>query len=95
MHLHLTKGTNNADDFVAFIEEVNDKLNEHPVLKSRKVLIIFDNAPIHTSHKVKERVEELQLKALMLPSYSPEFNPVEYFIGIHKHKVRKHLNKLK
>ena len=42
-----------------------------------KVHIIWDNAPYHGSHVVKEWAKELGIKIHYLPPYSPNLNPAE------------------
>lgn len=65
----------NGDDFHLFLMDVAKKLNRYSVL-------IFDNAKIHHSDRVKQALQILadqyQIFHLFLPSYSPFLNPIEY-----------------
>ena len=47
-------------------------------------LIIMDNAPFHRKKKLHEIAENHQHKILFLPSYSPDFNPIEKTFGFMK-----------
>jgi transposase len=40
--------------------------------------LIWDNAPYHRSHTVKQAARELAIQIVPLPSYSPDFMPVEH-----------------
>lgn len=48
--------------------------------RGRKLLVIWDGAPIHRSKTVKTYLEEQKGKIWVerLPAYAPELNPVEY-----------------
>ena len=39
--------------------------------------VILDNLPVHKVHGVREAVEAAGAQLLFLPSYSPDFNPIE------------------
>lgn len=44
----------------------------------KKIIIITDNASIHKSKKVKQfLIKYPNIKLFYLPTYSPEYNPVE------------------
>jgi len=54
----------------------------------RQILIILDNATIHKSKKVKEFLQRYpNIHLFNLPTYSPEYNPVELFWKWIKPKV--------
>lgn len=57
------------------------ELPEHSVL-------VMDNASFHKTKKTKEIVEKYGHKLLFLPSYSPDFNPIEKFWATLKAKIR-------
>jgi len=43
------------------------------------ILLVWDSAPIHTRHKVRDYVAaQTRLHAYFLPKYAPELNPVEF-----------------
>jgi len=46
--------------------------------KAKRIIVILDNASIHRSKKVSRFLERNKKISLMyLPTYSPEYNPVE------------------
>ena len=50
-------------------------LLHHP---RRHLVVVMDQAPCHTSKKVKEYIDsKKRLHVFYLPSYSPQFNPDE------------------
>ena len=62
----------NSGDIINFL---NQMLSHHP---RRHLIVVMDQAPCHTSKKVKEYVgSKKRLHVFYLPSYSPEFNPDE------------------
>lgn len=83
----LEKGKVNADKFIEFLSQIR---NHH---KNRKVIVVTDRAPVHTSGKVAKFVEENKKKFALyyLPSYSPELNPDENVWGYLKgNKLKTH-----
>jgi transposase len=57
----------------------------------KKVYVVLDNHPVHTSNAVKEWAEknEQRIRLVYLPKYSPEINPVEYLNGHVKANVQR------
>jgi transposase len=54
----------------------------------KEIVIILDNASIHKSKKVKKYLERHpSIHLFYLPTYSPEYNPVELFWKWIKPKV--------
>jgi len=47
-----------------------------PTLKSAQIVII-DNLQAHKGEKVRKLIEERGASVLLLPPYSPDFNPIE------------------
>jgi len=46
----------------------------------KQIIIIVDNATIHKSRKVKRYLQRYrQIHLFYLPTYAPEYNPVEIF----------------
>jgi len=78
--------TGNASEFVDFLDRL--RMNAG----GKKVLVILDNASFHKSKRVREHLEATPgLKLFFLPTYSPEYNPVE---GIWKW-TKKHVHAAK
>jgi transposase len=67
----LIDGPVNAETFAAYIEQCMV-----PMLEPGDILII-DNLPAHKSERVTAAVEGAGCMLVYLPSYSPDFNPIE------------------
>lgn len=63
----------NSASYISFLAEVLTKV-------SGMIFLIQDGARYHTSKAVREFFEEHQavLRVFQLPSYSPDYNPIEY-----------------
>lgn len=55
---------------------------------SKGDVVIMDNLPAHKSKAVIKAVEEIGAKVLMLPPYSPDFNPIEKMFSKAKEGLR-------
>jgi transposase len=58
-----------------------------PELKKGQT-VVMDNAPFHKSKITKELIESVGCKLLYLPTYSPDFNPIEHIWAMLKQKYR-------
>ena len=58
-----------------------------PTLDSGQV-VIMDNLPAHKPARVRELIEERDCELVYLPSYSPDFNPIEEAFSKIKGMVR-------
>lgn len=65
------KGSTNAEVLEAYLEQVL-----LPELEEGQVLIM-DNLPAHKPERVRDLIEERGCELLYLPSYSPDYNPIE------------------
>ncbi len=72
-----------GDVFTAYVEQVLV-----PELKSGD-LVIMDRLGAHRMARVRELIECAGAHLLLLPSYSPEFNPIETFWGWLKERLRR------
>jgi transposase len=79
------KGTLDGKLFLAYIRECLA-----PTLKVGDI-VIMDNASPHKVKGVVDAIEEKGAYVLWLPTYSPDFNPVEQLWS----KVKAHLRKMK
>lgn len=75
-------GAWNALLFEAFVEEA-----VLPKVPAGSILVL-DNARIHYSPTLKEKVEEAGCYLLYLPPYSPDFSPIEHAWSWIKQRVR-------
>lgn len=60
------------EDMTSFLEIVR---KENP---GRSVVIILDNARIHTAGTVRKKATELGIYSAFLPPYSPDLQPIEF-----------------
>jgi transposase len=65
------KGSTTADVFEAYLEHVL-----LPELEEGQI-VVMDNLPAHKPDRVRELIEERGCELLYLPSYSPDYNPIE------------------
>lgn len=75
-------GAIDGDRFLSF-------LDEHLIgaLKPGDV-VVMDNLRVHHMKEVEAKLEENQIKALFLPPYSPELNPIEEIWSVMKRVFR-------
>jgi histone-lysine N-methyltransferase SETMAR len=51
--------------------------------RQRKCVVHFDNAPIHNSKVVTDKLDEQNLKRRPHPAYSPDLSPCDFFLFWH------------
>ncbi|MBF0278118.1 MAG: IS630 family transposase [SAR324 cluster bacterium] len=72
----------NSKAFIQFLTQLNQRTPD------KEIVLILDNASIHTSKKTKKFLERHRnIHLFHLPPYSPEYNPVEIFWRWIKPKV--------
>lgn len=64
-----------------------------PILNPGQV-VVLDNASFHHGGNIKQLIENAHCELLYLPSYSPDFNPIEHYWSALKNKIRRNLNSL-
>src|SRR5215207_5096344 len=74
---------NHAVVFEAYVERVLA-----PSLKEGQV-VVMDNLGAHRPKRVRELIEQRGAELLYLPSYSPDYNPIEEAFAKLKHLLRK------
>lgn len=73
----------NGDDFIAFLrDDLGPSLNEGDI-------VVMDGPRVHRVEGVQEALAEVGAKALYLPPYSPELNPIEMCWSVMKAWIRK------
>jgi transposase len=69
-------GNANTEFVIAWVEQCLV-----PVLEP-ELTVIWDNASIHKSPRIKELINNAGCALVFLPAYSPDFNPIEHFWAI-------------
>lgn len=77
------EGATDTEMFVAFVETFLV-----PTLKPGQI-VVMDNLAAHKSPRVDRAIEAAGARALRLPPYSPDFNPIEMAISKMKSLLRK------
>ena len=60
-----------SKQFIAFLRKIREA---NP---GKRIVIILDNFRTHHAKKVRGEAEELNIKLVYLPPYSPDLNPIE------------------
>ncbi len=84
----LTNETMNGEKFYDFIQG-NLIPNMHPFPGAQSILIM-DNCSIHDVREAKELLESAGIVVILLPPYSPDYNPVEELFSYVKHFLKDH-----
>jgi transposase len=75
----ITSRTKRSTDFIALLEELDRIYGPKPGLKTKRVVMVLDNGPIHVSKAaqtaLKARAHWLTIE--WLPKYAPELNDIE------------------
>jgi len=74
LHLEVIDNAVTGEDFFRFIQGLLPRMNAWPLPRS---VLVIDNASIHKVAGIRELVEEHGARLLFLPTYSPDFNPIE------------------
>ena len=80
----VTGGSVNTATFITYVERILC-----PTLLPGQV-VILDNYSIHTDSKIRELIEDKGCKLHFLPTYSPDFNPIENAFS----KIKAHLKQV-
>jgi hypothetical protein len=67
------EGQCNGEHTMHFLERLAAWLDD----SDRQVVIIWDGAPWHRSHRVQAKAQTLGFQLVQLPGYSPDLNPIE------------------
>jgi transposase len=77
------QGSSDTESFGLYMREVLA-----PRLRAGQI-VLMDNLSVHTSGWVRELIEEKGCQLWLLPSYSPDFNPIEEAFSKVKNLIRK------
>ena len=77
------EGATTSRVFETYVEQVLV-----PALRCGQV-VVMDNLGAHRPRRVRELIEQRGCELIYLPSYSPDFNPIEEALSKIKHILRK------
>lgn len=80
--MKVIEGSMKGGDFLAYVKD-----DLVPSLRSGQ-FVLMDNLSAHKVDGVKQALTEVGAKALYLPTYSPDFNPIEMLWSVLKHFIR-------
>ena len=90
-HVYKTYENNASETYIEFLEGLKEKLEKDKIkkklLKDKKIIIIGDNCTIHKSKEIRHYLRDSKFRQLLLPTYSPQLNGIEYFWGIIKREL--------
>ena len=75
LHFEVLENAITGEDFRKFVEGLLPHMNKWPLPNS---VLVMDNTAIHKVGGIREMVEERGSRILYLPTYSPDFNPIEH-----------------
>lgn len=81
------KGSCNREVFETYVEKVLI-----PTLRPGQT-VVLDNASFHKGGRIRELIEAANCFLEYLPSYSPDFNPIEHWWAPVKNGIRKCLQR--
>ena len=62
-----------GEEVARFLEEIKEANRD-----KKKIVVVLDNFPAHKSRAVRRKAEELGIRLVYLPPYSPDLNPIEW-----------------
>jgi transposase len=73
-----TSATKRSTDFIALLEKLDDRFGPRPRRKTKPVVLVLDNGPIHTSKAGTAALAARNwITVEWLPRYAPELNDIE------------------
>ena len=81
---HLLKTTINSSKFIEYLIDFDKFIHLKWKCKNRRIIIILDNASIHSAKNLIEAMQKKFAAIFFLPQYSPQYAPVENFFSVMK-----------
>jgi transposase len=74
-----TSRTKRSADFIALLEQIDQRYGPKPGLPNKPIVLVLDNGPIHTSKATRAALAARAhwLTVEWLPKYAPELNDIE------------------
>ncbi len=86
----LRDGKTNKYAFLHFMVSLLRKFREERFAHYDRILFYLDNASYHTCSDAVHFLEILGVNYIFAPAYMSPVNPIEYFFGVVKKKLRHH-----
>jgi len=84
----ILQGSFTAESFFLFVRDtLLPRCYPYP---GKNSVIIMDNCQIHRGKIIREEIEKAGCILIMLPPYSPDFNPIELAFGVVKKWIARH-----
>ena len=81
--------TNKSEIMKHYLKCMFQNLNNRDISQDKRTIIVWDNAPVHTSNATIEFIRSAKLRVLSIPPYTPSLNPAEKLINAIKIKLKK------
>ena len=81
--------TNKSEIVKHYLKCMFQDLNNRDISQAKRTIIVWDNAPVHTSNATIEFIRSAKLRVLSIPPYTPSLNPAEKLINAIKMKLKK------
>lgn len=78
------RGTVDTAKFEAYIENKLVPNLGNYALREPHSIVVFDNAIIHISPRIRKLIEDAGALLINTAPYSPDLNPIEYFFSVYK-----------
>ena len=79
--------SNNSKTFICFMEDLIKWLTVDLKIDSRRIILIIDNSPIHTSKDWMKYFREQNCKIMLLSPYWPQFAAIEMMFNVMKRRL--------
>lgn len=67
--------------YAGLLNNMSQKIHEkHPGLSKRKILLFQDNALVHASKVLMDKIQELRYEKIPYPAHSQDFSPSGFFV---------------
>ena len=88
MKSEVIDGTRDSEVFREFLIEVIKQAWSIDLWKAKNIVILLDNARVHTHQSILSLEEEYGITLLFNAEYSPHLNPVEQLFGLLKRSIK-------
>ncbi len=90
IHYEINTNTNTSQDFLKFLQTLDDIIELDNYLKSKKsenlLWILADNCKIHKTEEIRTFIRKAKLNIIYIVPYSPQYNLVEFIFSVLKRR---------